>query len=196
MSAAPSKHVIVTGAASGIGLACVTSLLAEGHRVCGMDLQPFPIDQIKPDQRSWFIEARANVTSQGECVAATKRTVEAFGKINGLNSYGGDPFIADLARDYRGAHGPYPFGQRDRRVPNLSGRCRTNGTGRRYRLDHFVVDHSRRHGRRRPGWARLCGLQGSHHRPDTRARAFACSPRHTSERRRSWFNGNSHDRGI
>ncbi len=84
MSAAPSKHVIVTGAASGIGLACVTSLLAEGHRVCGMDLQPFPIDQIKPDQRSWFIEARANVTSQGECVAATKRTVEAFGKINGL----------------------------------------------------------------------------------------------------------------
>jgi NAD(P)-dependent dehydrogenase (short-subunit alcohol dehydrogenase family) len=84
MSTAPAKHVVVTGAASGIGLACVESLLAEGHRVCGMDLQPFPIDQIPTEHRSRFIEARANVTNQAECVAATKHAVEAFGKINGL----------------------------------------------------------------------------------------------------------------
>ena len=49
MSAIPMKHVIVTGAASGIGLACVETLLSEGHRVCGMDLQPFPVDKIKAD---------------------------------------------------------------------------------------------------------------------------------------------------
>jgi 3-oxoacyl-[acyl-carrier protein] reductase len=83
MSALHAKHVIVTGAASGIGLACVESLLAEGHRVCGMDLQPFPVDQIKADQ-SRFIEARANVANQAECIAATKRAVDAFGKVNGL----------------------------------------------------------------------------------------------------------------
>jgi 3-oxoacyl-[acyl-carrier protein] reductase len=83
MSALHAKHVIVTGAASGIGLACVESLLAEGHRVCGMDLQPFPVDQIKADQ-SRFIEAHANVANQAECIAATKRAVDAFGKVNGL----------------------------------------------------------------------------------------------------------------
>src|ERR1700752_1278245 len=84
MSAIPPKHVIVTGAASGIGLACVESLLVDGHRVCGIDLQPFPIDQVREDHRSRFIEARANVTNQAECMAAIKRAVEAFGKINGL----------------------------------------------------------------------------------------------------------------
>ena len=84
MLAISLKHVVVTGAASGIGLACVESLLMDGHRVCGIDLQPFPIDQIRTDHRSRFIEARANVTNQAECIAATKRAVEAFGKINGL----------------------------------------------------------------------------------------------------------------
>ena len=84
MSAIPPKHIIVTGAASGIGLACVESLLAGGHRVCGMDLQPFPIDQIRVDHRSRFVEARANVTNQGECIATTKHAVDAFGKVNGL----------------------------------------------------------------------------------------------------------------
>ena len=83
MSALHAKHVIVTGAASGIGLACVERLLAEGHRVCGMDLQPFPVDKIKAD-RSRFIEAHANVANQAECIAATKRAVDAFGKVNGL----------------------------------------------------------------------------------------------------------------
>jgi NAD(P)-dependent dehydrogenase (short-subunit alcohol dehydrogenase family) len=68
MSAISPKHVIVTGAASGIGLACVEHLLADGHRVCGIDLQPFPIDQIRADHRSRFIEARASVTSQAECI--------------------------------------------------------------------------------------------------------------------------------
>jgi NAD(P)-dependent dehydrogenase (short-subunit alcohol dehydrogenase family) len=84
MPAVPSKHVIVTGAASGIGLACVQRLLADGHRVCGMDLQPFPTDQTKADQRSRFIEARVNVADRAECIAATKRAVDAFGGVNGL----------------------------------------------------------------------------------------------------------------
>ena len=84
MSAVPPKHVIVTGAASGIGLACVERLLAEGHRVCGIDLQPFPIDQMKADHRPRFIEAHANVANRAECIAATKRAVDAFGKVSGL----------------------------------------------------------------------------------------------------------------
>ena len=84
MSATSPRHVIVTGAASGIGLACVQTLLAEGYYVCGMDLQSFPIDQTKTEQRSRFLEARTNVANQGECIAATKRAVGAFGKVNGL----------------------------------------------------------------------------------------------------------------
>jgi len=36
------KTVLVTGAASGIGFACVEGLLAAGHNVCGADLQAIP----------------------------------------------------------------------------------------------------------------------------------------------------------
>jgi 3-oxoacyl-[acyl-carrier protein] reductase len=84
MSEAVPRHLIVTGAASGIGLACVHSLLADGHRVCGLDLQPIPIEQIGAGHRSRFVELRANVANEDECIAAIKRAVAAFGKINGL----------------------------------------------------------------------------------------------------------------
>jgi NAD(P)-dependent dehydrogenase (short-subunit alcohol dehydrogenase family) len=46
MSGENPKTVIVTGAASGIGFACVQGLLAAGHRVCGADLQPVPTEQL------------------------------------------------------------------------------------------------------------------------------------------------------
>ena len=49
MPAANAKNVIVTGAASGIGFACVEGLLAEGHCVCGADLQPFPAERLQAD---------------------------------------------------------------------------------------------------------------------------------------------------
>jgi NAD(P)-dependent dehydrogenase (short-subunit alcohol dehydrogenase family) len=60
MSVENPKTVIVTGAASGIGFACVQGLLAAGHRVCGADLQLIPTERLSTDPTR-FLQVRANV---------------------------------------------------------------------------------------------------------------------------------------
>jgi 3-oxoacyl-[acyl-carrier protein] reductase len=72
------KTVIVTGAASGIGHACVLGLLADGHRVCGADLQPFPIERLA-DGRDRFLAVRADVSSAADCANVAARTAKELG---------------------------------------------------------------------------------------------------------------------
>ena len=60
------KTIIVTGAASGIGFACVQGLLAAGHQVCGADLQPVPTERLH-DHASRFITVRADVADAADC---------------------------------------------------------------------------------------------------------------------------------
>jgi 3-oxoacyl-[acyl-carrier protein] reductase len=83
MSAENPKNVIVTGAASGIGFACVQGLLAAGHRVCGADLQPVPAERLQADPAR-FVEVCANVADEGDCRKITARAVEAFGTPNAM----------------------------------------------------------------------------------------------------------------
>ncbi len=83
MSAENLKTVIVTGAASGIGFACVQGLLAAGHRVCGADLQPIPTERLLTDPTR-FLQVRANVADDADCRTVAARTVEAFGKPNSV----------------------------------------------------------------------------------------------------------------
>jgi 3-oxoacyl-[acyl-carrier protein] reductase len=83
MSAENPKNVIVTGAASGIGFACVQGLLAAGHRVCGADLQPVPAERFQADPAR-FVEVCANVADEGDCRKITARAVEAFGTPNAM----------------------------------------------------------------------------------------------------------------
>jgi 3-oxoacyl-[acyl-carrier protein] reductase len=83
MPAANAKNVIVTGAASGIGFACVEGLLAEGHCVCGADLQPFPTERLQTDPAR-FVEVRANIADETDCGRLVARTVEAFGTPDAL----------------------------------------------------------------------------------------------------------------
>src|SRR5437868_6817798 len=78
MAAADVEKVIVTGAASGIGLACVQGLLAAGHYVCGADLQPVPAEQLQADPAR-FIDVRADVADEADCRRVAARAVEAFG---------------------------------------------------------------------------------------------------------------------
>jgi 3-oxoacyl-[acyl-carrier protein] reductase len=83
MSAENPKNVIVTGAASGIGFACVQGLLAAGHRVCGADLQPIPAERLQADPAR-FVEVCADVADEGDCRKITARAVEAFGTPNAM----------------------------------------------------------------------------------------------------------------
>jgi 3-oxoacyl-[acyl-carrier protein] reductase len=83
MSAEDPKTVIVTGAASGIGLACVQGLLAAGHRVCGADLQPIPAER-SPPEATRFVPVRANVADDADCRNVVARAKIVFGRLDGL----------------------------------------------------------------------------------------------------------------
>jgi 3-oxoacyl-[acyl-carrier protein] reductase len=80
---AEPKTVIVTGAASGIGFACVEGLLAAGHNVCGVDLQPIPADRLE-QHWSRFLAARADVSSAADCEKAVATALEKFGSLTSL----------------------------------------------------------------------------------------------------------------
>lgn len=72
---------LVTGAASGIGKACVESLLARGAAVVGLDINP-AIEHLldRPD----FLGLRCDVTDEGQLADALERTARAFGGLDML----------------------------------------------------------------------------------------------------------------
>ena len=80
-----SRTVIVTGAASGIGLACVELLLAQGDRVCAVDVNPVPtatLDASACAER--MIVRTTDVSDSAACAAAVAACVERFGKVDAL----------------------------------------------------------------------------------------------------------------
>jgi NAD(P)-dependent dehydrogenase (short-subunit alcohol dehydrogenase family) len=78
------KTVVVTGAASGIGFACMQALLADGHQVCGADLNPIPTQSITRDQSARLLLMRADVADEESCRNVAARTVERFGAVNSV----------------------------------------------------------------------------------------------------------------
>lgn len=72
---------LVTGAASGIGKACVDSLLARGAAVVGLDLNP-GIETLM--QRPDFLGIHCDVTSESEMTSALEHAVAAFGGLDML----------------------------------------------------------------------------------------------------------------
>ena len=72
---------LVTGAASGIGKACVDSLLARGAAVIGLDLNPAIGHMHK---RSDFLGVRCDVTSETAVASALECAVKAFGGLDML----------------------------------------------------------------------------------------------------------------
>ncbi|HYA19286.1 MAG TPA: bifunctional aldolase/short-chain dehydrogenase [Burkholderiales bacterium] len=72
---------LVTGAASGIGKACVDSLLARGAAVVGLDLNPL-IQTMH--SRKDFLGIRCDVTSEGAVENALESAVRAFGGLDML----------------------------------------------------------------------------------------------------------------
>lgn len=78
------KTAIVTGAASGIGLACAELLLDKGWKVAGADLQPIPGGLAERTSKDRFLPVRADVSSPEDCTAAVAATVAAFGGVDAL----------------------------------------------------------------------------------------------------------------
>ncbi len=72
---------LVTGAASGIGKACVDSLLARGAAVIGLDVNP---GIATLHQRDDFLGLRCDVTAEAEVAAALEAGVRAFGGLDML----------------------------------------------------------------------------------------------------------------
>lgn len=73
---------IVTGAASGIGLATVHRLLEEGARVVGADIASGPRPEGEPATR--YLPVAVDVTDEGSVEAMVDRAVAHFGRIDGV----------------------------------------------------------------------------------------------------------------
>jgi NAD(P)-dependent dehydrogenase (short-subunit alcohol dehydrogenase family) len=102
MEGLAGKVVLVTGASSGIGEACVARLLREGASVVGVDLAPprNPLDV--PDNGARASFAPADVRDEDQIADVVASVVEAHGRIDGVVTAagvaGGGPVHA-LARE-------------------------------------------------------------------------------------------------
>src|ERR1700722_3570367 len=88
MNGLPGKCVIVTGAASGIGLACVNRLLGEGARVVGADREDFPGSPTggagqAPDGGAWDFR-RADVADEDSVTELVDAAVRFAGRVDGV----------------------------------------------------------------------------------------------------------------
>jgi len=91
---------LVTGAASGIGRACVDALLRRGAAVVGLDLNPAITGMIKrPD----FLGIACDLTQEGQVGSALEAAVRAFGGLDILilnaGIFPGGKKIAELGTD-------------------------------------------------------------------------------------------------
>jgi rhamnose utilization protein RhaD (predicted bifunctional aldolase and dehydrogenase)/NAD(P)-dependent dehydrogenase (short-subunit alcohol dehydrogenase family) len=73
---------LVTGAASGIGRACVDALLKRGAAVIGLDINPDVTRLL--DRRPDFLGVRCDVTAVGQMTEALEAGVRAFGGLDML----------------------------------------------------------------------------------------------------------------
>lgn len=78
------RTVIVTGAASGIGLACIEGLLADGYSVAALDIVPLPESLRSVRHGDRLLPVAADVTLAEDCARAVANTVAAFGRLDGL----------------------------------------------------------------------------------------------------------------
>lgn len=76
------KVFIVTGGASGIGLAVTRELLADGASVVVCDMNPNPPEELTGRDRITYVVT--NVTSAESVNAMVAKTVETYGRVDGI----------------------------------------------------------------------------------------------------------------
>ena len=79
--------VLVTGAASGIGLACARLLIEDGYRVLAFDPQEDRMRAALPEDDAIRFFG-GDVSKPGDCAAAVAHAVEAFGGLDHLVHWG------------------------------------------------------------------------------------------------------------
>lgn len=79
-----AKAVLVTGAASGIGAACVADLLAHGYRVAGLDVNGIPAGVGGGAGPERYFSLEADVADAGACAEAVDAVRRAFGRLDAL----------------------------------------------------------------------------------------------------------------
>lgn len=80
--------VIVTGAASGIGLACTNMLLERGYRVAACDIQGDRLDENFPGERPELIKVGGDISVPGICDRVVGAAIDRFGRLDGLIHWG------------------------------------------------------------------------------------------------------------
>ena len=79
-----TKVILVTGAASGIGLACAHDLLAEGNRVTALDLDMDSLKRAHSDSPAKLALFAGDVSIEESCNAAVAATTSQFGSLDAL----------------------------------------------------------------------------------------------------------------
>ena len=96
------KTAVVTGGASGIGLAIVRRLLEEGAHVAAGDLDTDALKRLETENRPRFLGFCTDVTKEAEVETLVARTTEQFGGVDlAFNVAGGarPGYIVDLSED-------------------------------------------------------------------------------------------------
>ena len=79
--------IVITGASSGIGLACAKKFIASGSYVvmAARDEQKLiELSKIQESQKSKFITVKCDVSNEQECINLIEQTIKQFGKIDVL----------------------------------------------------------------------------------------------------------------
>jgi NAD(P)-dependent dehydrogenase (short-subunit alcohol dehydrogenase family) len=78
------RTILVTGAAGGIGGACVNHLLHEGFNVCAADLRPLDVDEAHADALKNLQLEQVDISRQDSCEAVVEAAIKRFGRLDGL----------------------------------------------------------------------------------------------------------------
>lgn len=76
------KVAIVTGGASGIGLAIVERLVQAGAKVVVADLNTEKLVELENDSKDQVVGFKTNVTSESDVIAMVKKTIDTFGRLD------------------------------------------------------------------------------------------------------------------
>ena len=84
-----TSSVLVTGAASGIGLRCAQDLIVEGNQVAASDLREDALYEAHPDRIDDLLLVPGDVGDAADCQRVVAQAIERFGRLDALIHFAG-----------------------------------------------------------------------------------------------------------